>query len=225
MECVDCNRKLPRVLEKCVYCGGALKASDTADEPINCAECETVMEKNTLLGVTIDECPDCQARWFDVGELETLMDEKAAAGIETPFGNDIEPGEIARFRLDQTKVEYRDCPRCDQAMLRQNYEQISGIMVDTCSRHGMFLDANEFARLRAFVETKGPELAKQMREQERERHLKQMKKIQKIEEGRRELRSSKKRAPFGYYQNEELLDALATVGKLFKSFFPHRHKE
>jgi Zn-finger nucleic acid-binding protein len=176
------------------------------------------MEKNTIFGITLDVCPDCEARWFDLGELEALMEKKEEAGIEPPITETVKEGEIARFQLEQTKVQYRDCPRCSKKMMRRNFEQISGVMVDSCPRDGIFLDDNEFGRLRAFIKTKGPERAKQLRDEERQRHLRQMANIKKIESARQEDRS-RRRPEWGLDGDDEWIGAISTVGGLVKNFF------
>jgi Zn-finger nucleic acid-binding protein len=184
MKCVDCGRKVPIALKKCMYCGGAAESNDVADAPVNCASCNTTMDKITILGITIDECPRCKSRWFDRDELEDLIKKKREVSENNPAMDDREQDKVAHFEMKQTKVEYRKCPRCQNVMSRRNYEQISGVMIDSCPPDGIFLDAGEFDRLRAFVETEGPSKAKGIRDEERQRHKDQMEKLGKAEHKR-----------------------------------------
>jgi len=167
-----------------MYCGGALEACDSGDELIDCPACNTQMTKETLLGVTIDECSECNGRWFDRNELKELLDAKKKAGPENPVMSNRDPEQVARFSMTQTKVEYRKCPRCQKTMLRKNYETISGVMIDTCPVDGVFLDGEEFNQLRAFVETAGRERALVMEERERNWHDEQMKVVEQIKSQR-----------------------------------------
>lgn len=164
-----------------MYCGGALTTSHSSDEEIDCSSCKTSMIKNTILGVTIDECPSCLSRWFDRGELKELISKKAELAVRNPVLDNHDSEGAKRFVMTQTKIEYRACPRCKEPMQRRNYERISGIMIDSCPHHGVFLDGGEFDRLRAFVKTGGVEEAKAVRKEEKEWQRRQQAVIDKID--------------------------------------------
>ena len=42
---------------------------------MNCPECHTQMNPDTVADVTIHECPQCKGMWFDKGELDAVKDE------------------------------------------------------------------------------------------------------------------------------------------------------
>lgn len=108
----------------CPACGASLVASGAAN------------------GVEIDACMGCGGIWLDVGELERLTADVASR----------EDGEVVpRRRGGDEEVRYRECPRCREVMLRRNFGATSGVIVDECARHGLFLDAGELQAIEAFL--------------------------------------------------------------------------
>ncbi len=116
-----------------------------------CPRCQTTLVSGTRAGVLVDICPACGGVWLDHGELE------AAAA---------EPGESGAPVRD---VAYLKCPQCRTIMTRKNYERFSGVMVDTCPRHGTWTDRGELDRIRSFREAGG--LARREAKEAEERRL------------------------------------------------------
>lgn len=107
---------------------------------MDCPKCSTAMKEitiKTLQGpVEIDQCPSCKGFWFDTGEAEKLKSEWRIDFID---GGDPETGK----KFD--KIREVDCPRCgDQMELVADPKQ-RHIQLETCSKHGVFMDAGEFA--------------------------------------------------------------------------------
>jgi Zn-finger nucleic acid-binding protein len=98
--------------------------------------------------IDLDECPACKGRWFDRGELERAL----AAAVPEVTGDGAHP---ARSTHAAATGGYRNCPRCDQPMLRKVYERYSGVLVEWCGRHGYWLDAGEVEKAAAFVASGG----------------------------------------------------------------------
>ncbi len=99
---------------------------------LDCPKCPaSPMEEKTVDGVTIDECPRCGGRWYDLGELgrsskDPYKFQKASeGGLHKP-----RPGRAL-------------CPHCSNAMV--NGGLISELLrVDACPGcKGMWLDKNE----------------------------------------------------------------------------------
>ncbi len=125
------------------------------------------------LGIEIDICGDCGGIWLDVGELDTLLAEVAVA--PEPADRQTLRREVHVHTIDsQLGVEYRKCPRCATVMMRRNFGGISGVIIDECSVHGVFLDAGELEALETFIrlgglkhgeETQAKVTARQQRQQ------------------------------------------------------------
>jgi Zn-finger nucleic acid-binding protein len=61
----------------------------------------------------------------------------------------------ARTVNKQAGPLYRPCPTCSQVMNRRNYGGTSGVVIDTCKIHGSWFDADELARVIAWIRTGG----------------------------------------------------------------------
>ena len=150
MRCTSCGRSLSPGAVRCLYCGGAAEreeAGEPRDEPIACPVCEVTMEKRAAGPVTLDLCGSCQGLWFDRGELEQYVAARREREVGDPseegLGSEPEP----EAPQDPGPVKYLSCPRCSETMQRRNMGGGSGVIVDLCSLHGIFLDKGELDRI------------------------------------------------------------------------------
>lgn len=119
----------------CPACGASLHASAAAH------------------GVEIDVCEACCGIWLDAGELELLT-----ADVAPPPAAVRDEAALRRSvpaPRPEDEVRYRECPRCREVMLRRNFGTISGVIVDECPQHGLFLDAGELQAVEAFLRAGG----------------------------------------------------------------------
>lgn len=47
------------------------------------------------------------------------------------------------------------CVHCGSLMGRQNFRKISGVLIDICGDHGVWLDAGELEQIRSFIANGG----------------------------------------------------------------------
>lgn len=138
-----------------MYCGGAAEP-DLADyRPPRCAGCDGQMEAHPDHDKAVAHCQRCDSLWFGRGVLEAILAKVELHVQPAPMGQ--EPS-VLPVRVPQP-VEYRQCPSCAQHMARSNYGRISGVIIDTCRRHGTYLDAGELEALEVFVQSGGMEAA------------------------------------------------------------------
>ena len=52
----------------------------------------------------------------------------------------------------EKKIQYLDCPVCIGQMHRHNYKGKSGVIVDTCPKHGTWFDGGELGKLLQWAE-------------------------------------------------------------------------
>ncbi|HEY8376953.1 MAG TPA: zf-TFIIB domain-containing protein [Nannocystis sp.] len=121
-----------------------------------CPGCGAVLQRSAARhGIEIDACAECGGIWLDAGELELLT-----------VGLDPAPGEgavderelrkqVPAARSHEGEVRYRECPRCSDIMTRRNFGTISGVIVDECPKHGIWLDAGELEAIEAFIRAGG----------------------------------------------------------------------
>ena len=170
--CSKCNRGMPANRQTCMYCGGLPKESAGEDKAISCPRCRVSMDKDTHGGVVTDRCPKCQGVWYDRGELEALLFQEEDQAEPAP-GHATAPAEppgsasgIGTLVVDDSP--YLCCPRCGKHMTRKNYMRLSGIIVDVCGYHGIYLDHGELERIRDFYLSGGPELMEARQQQDAE---------------------------------------------------------
>ena len=128
---------------------------------LTCPACEGVMEIEDQRGIEIHRCGACDGLWLDPGELDDLVDAPPAAAPD-----------VAQIREEMRKVappvgevRYRMCPRCGDPMNRQNYGSHSGVVIDECRRHGLYLDAHEFEAIETFIRMGGLDIKRKMLEE------------------------------------------------------------
>jgi Zn-finger nucleic acid-binding protein len=125
--------------------------SNQRREGLDCPGCQSPMEVEVQRGVEIHRCIGCAGLWLDPGELESMVDEP----------RHVQP-DVARLREGMKEVEvprgpvrYRKCPRCTQVMSRRNFGSHSGVIVDECRTHGLYLDPGEFEAIETFIKLGG----------------------------------------------------------------------
>ncbi len=98
-------------------------------------------------GIELDLCDGCGGTWYDRGELE----QHVAAGDPAPDdGPGQQPNREFHREADKLDTRYLKCPICASMMTRKNWSRLSGIIIDICGPHGLFIDAGEFERIRDF---------------------------------------------------------------------------
>jgi Zn-finger nucleic acid-binding protein len=107
-------------------------------------------------GADMYMCENCNGLWVDPETLQRLVAERMkpqpmlATGIATPA--------TPRPRLDT--VRYAPCPVCKNLMNRINFAHTSGVIVDVCTMHGTWFDADELRRVLEFITAGGLEAAR-----------------------------------------------------------------
>lgn len=133
------------------------------------------------------ECSLCAGMWMARAQFQDII-EKSRQG-ETPLvmqeqfpktfviREDVEAGGVTETTR---KRAYINCPECQGTMLRKNFSEQSGVIVDFCRDHGFWLDANELAEILAFIKSGGMKKAEedrvknQARPVEKKSHLKML---------------------------------------------------
>lgn len=175
--CKNCSAPLPVNSIVCGYCGtrndtdlrGVHKYTvQKPDTDRICPRCN-ISTKTIDMKVEgrflIERCPDCLGLFFDTGELETLL----KASVKNVYDvNRHKINELNKtFRNNQYPATYIKCPVCSQIMNRVNFGAKSGVIIDKCSEHGVWLDGGELRHLLEWVKAGGQILARQKAEMKR----------------------------------------------------------
>ena len=123
--------------------------------------------------VDLLECEGCDGTWIEADAFERLCleRERQSAIAQKPIAS-----RAASDARHAERVQYRPCPQCGKLMNRQNFGRLSGTVVDTCGRHGTFLDRGELHQVVRFIldggfermrRAKAEQLLEQLREEQR----------------------------------------------------------
>jgi Zn-finger nucleic acid-binding protein len=127
-----------------------------------CPDCAIQLETvrvDTGAGLfAIERCPQCYGLFFDVGEVQAFLE----ASVSPAFAINLR--EIATINEERGNfdrpIRYIKCPECGAFMNRINYGTKSGVVVDQCKEHGMWLDNGELVHLMEWKKAGGELLPK-----------------------------------------------------------------
>jgi Zn-finger nucleic acid-binding protein len=131
-----------------------------------CPDCRQPLVARTAGVVGFSECARCGGLFlgreaFDAVAKDAGTRERVRAFDAAPRGaTEPEPG-----------FHYRPCPVCRGLMNRSNYGGGSGVIVDVCGRHGVFLDRGELTKIVDFLEKGGWERLKKREKQRMEEEV------------------------------------------------------
>ena len=144
--------------EEAICCSGC--GRDLGLEPIGeddaaeCPDCHVKLVAFKDDAGALRDCPSCGGQLVEHAMLRELLERQA----NFP---DL-PAEARRQRLPElARVRYVPCPVCNALMNRKNFGTTSGVIVDVCKKHGLWLDAGELPRILAFARSGGLERARQ----------------------------------------------------------------
>ncbi|MGE3628936.1 MAG: zf-TFIIB domain-containing protein [Sandaracinaceae bacterium] len=143
-------------MSHCSRCGASLGLEgDAGATPYRCATCEgDVLHVIDVGDHRIEECPACTSVMVDHETLGQLTRRTELAG-------GVRFTDSKRSTLDLEAVRYRSCPKCDEVMTRQNFGRRSGVIVDVCTKHGVWFDPQELTAILEFVATGGLQVSRQ----------------------------------------------------------------
>ncbi len=122
----------------------------------------------------IERCSNCLGLFFDPNELEALLNRTVT-----------DVHEVDRPRLDEIRnvrrnseypLGYIDCPVCRKLMQRINFGSGSGVIVDKCRQHGLWLDGGELRQILEWTKAGGDLYHKQKQLENAQLELEQEKK-------------------------------------------------
>lgn len=193
--CSNCSAPLPANSIQCDYCGSRndvdlnginYYTTNENDTERVCPRC-TIALKTIDLKLNgkflIERCDQCLGLFFDPAELEALL-EATVTNVFTidrsqlnAINNQMKPSDYGG--------SYVKCPICTKLMNRVNFGAKSGVIVDRCKDHGVWLDGGELRHLFEWMKAGGKLL-----QQEREEQLKKTAGQEQERERRRKLAQS-----------------------------------
>lgn len=155
--CNTCSAPLSANTNLCHYCAtrNDVDLRDKHDFSVHqqqseriCPHCEKSLQTVMLDKrgkFYIERCTDCFGIFFDINELEALLDNSVAPVYRINY-EQLENINKERFSHNRS-IKYITCPVCRNWMKRSNFAHRSGVIVDTCRAHGIWLDSGEISHL------------------------------------------------------------------------------
>ncbi len=173
--CQSCSAPLVANINLCRYCGTrndvdlhgkhSYQMHTHASDRI-CPECQIPLQTidlNLHGEFLIERCDKCYGLFFDPGEIETLLDSSVSNVFHI---NDELMRNINRERYQgHKKVKYLKCPVCQVLMNRSNFGHRSGVVIDRCRDHGIWLESGEISHLMEWKKAGGQMLSEQKKQQ------------------------------------------------------------
>ena len=176
--CCNCAAPLPPHSIVCDYCGSRndtdLKGvhrytTGELSDHRTCPRCAIPLRTIDLElegRFLIERCDQCLGLFFDPGELETLL-QSTVTNVHAINRKQLDSLVSLRTHSD-FGVTYIRCPVCTTVMSRVNFGTRSGVVVDRCPDHGVWLDGGELRQLFEWTKAGGG-LLEQQRQEERQR--------------------------------------------------------
>lgn len=163
--CPGCGARMLERARHCMECGIAIQpqAIYALPEAAACPRCKGELRQRELADAAVVECGGCGGLWLSESHFDTFC-----ATAESREKVSVALGQAAAPRALQVEenVRYLPCIVCNDMMSRRNFASASGVILDVCRKHGVWLDHRELERVLAFVREGGLDRARQ-RERER----------------------------------------------------------
>jgi Zn-finger nucleic acid-binding protein len=108
----------------------------------------------------IERCEQCFGIFFDSGELEQFLNTVSVSQSTTTDYHRINALANENFHRD-FPVAYIKCPVCQQLMNRVNYGRKSGVVINKCTTHGIWLDSGVLHHIVNWIDAGGLELERE----------------------------------------------------------------
>jgi len=178
MKCASCGGALEPSSSVCPFCGVRndvdLRGVDFHDLGVDgnlpCPDCQTplgVIEFQADPKVRVERCPACLGLFFNPGELETILNDNTNSSVWLDKEG---LRQVAAEYGFHNEVVYLKCPFCAERMSQINFGGTSGVVLDQCGSHGVWVQSTELRRLMEWWRV-GGKLLYQQNEAERAKRL------------------------------------------------------
>ncbi len=153
IKCPHCKQATSKLSKKCVHCNRAVQSVKTRDAhvPIKCPTCEITTHIITLADLELDHCSNCNGIWFDKGEV--LKFQKALSQPVVYKKIITALNELKSSQPKSTRTAYLNCSVCSEPMLHNVFLNSSGIMLDSCSSHGTWVERDDLTKILELFDT------------------------------------------------------------------------
>jgi len=164
--CPKCFARLPETARFCIECAQPIRPQEVLEHQPSarsCPRCQTPLQARAADAMGFDECPACLGIWLTAEAFGAICDAKVEQFRNNPLPT------AGRGSVPVSPVIYLKCPDCHTMMNRQNFGRVSGIIIDQCRGHGVWLDHTELERIARFIVDGGLARARQTEVEDLER--------------------------------------------------------
>jgi Zn-finger nucleic acid-binding protein len=156
MKCHSCGGALKGPMNFCPYCGVRqdidlrqmhFRDLSVPDREMPCPSCTKplhVIEVASAPPMKVERCGGCFGMFFNPGELEAVLHQQTEASVRF---DSLMLDQVAADYGFHHEVIYRKCPMCSERMSHLNFGGRSGVILDRCGTHGLWLEGGELRRL------------------------------------------------------------------------------
>lgn len=160
----------------CAWCGSRLDLDlqgwshlrrRSLNPQLHCPDCRCELETLQLGApgpLELDRCPTCLGLFLPRGALERLVAQEGRSALQ--IDHRLLQSLSETPQTSKTAWRYRPCPSCGTLMNRTLHGKRSGVVVDRCRDHGLWLDAGELRQLLEWARAGGALLDLERRQQE-----------------------------------------------------------
>lgn len=159
--CPHCLAHIGNSAKFCQFCGTAIHPEAMAGETSQyaCPACGAghFLTSRAVDNVSALECQRCAGMWLSHEDFRQIVEQAAQEGQQIDprlTSKTARPPQVDAPPPDGG-MHYRHCLICQQLMTRQNYGHGSGVVIDVCGRHGVWLDADKLPRILQWIDDGG----------------------------------------------------------------------
>ena len=152
--CPNCHGRMAADARFCMGCGTEVAPQSFAAAPVGspCPRCSGSLRTRALTSASVIECGACGGLWLDPKDFDRICERADQQQLALrQLAERTSPERAA----DAGEVRYHQCIRCRDRMIRRNFGGSSGIILDVCRDHGVWLDHSEMEKVLGFVRAGG----------------------------------------------------------------------
>lgn len=136
----------------CGQCGGSVQEARLCDDEGSgeCPRCKILLESLEIGSVGVEECASCGGFWLGTKVFNDLCANQEQQASVLGFLDS-----FVHTTKELLKISYLPCPVCGELMNRSNFGRASGVIIDTCKSHGVWLDSTELSDILQFIDKGG----------------------------------------------------------------------
>jgi len=156
--CPKCFARTGRDASFCMECGVAISAQAlfALKDGSTCPRCKGGLHARGVANGSFVECGSCGGLWFGHEDFVRVCTSAEKDNLAEQF----RVVSAAPPSVAASNVAYVPCVVCSEFMNRRNYAEASGVVIDVCKAHGVWLDHGEIQKITGFIRGGGLERAR-----------------------------------------------------------------